>query len=74
MRNSGQRTNTIEELISAIKANRDIAAISQIISGIEDINQADKQGRTPLWIAAKNGHTATAKLLIDRGANVNQAE
>ena len=39
MRNSDQTTR-IGQLIAAIKANRDIAAILQIISGIEDINQA----------------------------------
>ena len=49
MRNSGQRTNTIEELISAINENRDIEEIRQIILGIEDINQADKNGATPLY-------------------------
>ena len=39
MRNSGQRTNTIEELVSAIEENRDIEEMKQIILGIEDINR-----------------------------------
>ena len=28
--------------------------------------------KTPLHIACKNGHTGTAQMLIDRGADVNQ--
>ena len=30
------------------------------------------QRGTPLHVACKNGHTETAQLLIDRGADVNQ--
>jgi hypothetical protein len=30
-------------------------------------------GATPLWIACQNGHQAMAGLLLDRGADVNQA-
>ena len=37
MRASGQRTYTIEELISAIREDRDIAEIRLIISGVEDM-------------------------------------
>ena len=45
MRDSRQRTYTIEELISAIREDREIAEIRQIISGVEDINQPDNDGR-----------------------------
>jgi ankyrin repeat protein len=31
-------------------------------------------GATPLWIACEEGHQAVAGLLLDRGADVNQAE
>ena len=31
-------------------------------------------GATPLYVAAQNGHTEIAQLLIDKGANVNQAD
>ncbi len=31
-------------------------------------------GATPLWIACQEGHQAVVGLLLDRGADVNQAE
>ena len=31
-------------------------------------------GKSPLLAACKGGHTETAKLLIDRGADVNQLD
>ena len=74
------KDHTIEELISAIEEHRDIEEIRQIISGIEDmlaagaeVNSTDQDGATPLWLAAQNGHTETAQLLISAGADVNQA-
>ncbi|OAR03155.1 hypothetical protein LLEC1_07140 [Akanthomyces lecanii] len=33
----------------------------------------DSHGRTPLWYAAKNGHTPFVKLLVAAGADVNAA-
>ncbi len=30
-------------------------------------------GATPLWIACQNSHQVVAGLLLDRGADVNQA-
>ncbi len=74
MRNLGQIIHTIEELISAIKENRNIAEIKQIISGIEDINQADKDGRTALYGAAFNGHVEIVAQLLAAGADVNKAD
>jgi ankyrin repeat protein len=39
-----------------------------------DVNQADKEGYTPLFIAAANGHLAVVRCLIkELGADVNQA-
>ena len=31
-------------------------------------------GRSPLSVACEGGHTDTAQLLIDKGANVNQCD
>ena len=38
-----------------------------------DVNQADEEGRTPLYIACQNGHVDAARLLLDKGADVNWA-
>lgn len=38
-----------------------------------DINARDKQGRTALFWAARNGHAANVRALLQRGANVNIA-
>jgi hypothetical protein len=53
MRDLEQTTHTIEELISAIRQNRNIAGIQEIIAGVADVNQADNDGRTALYEAAR---------------------
>jgi len=72
MRDSEQRTYTIEELISAIRQNRNIAGIRQIILGIKDINQADNDGRTALYQAAFLDIIEMVRELIAHGADVHQ--
>ena len=39
-----------------------------------DVNQANNNGQTPMWIAAGNGHSDTVKVLASLHADVNQAE
>ena len=73
MRASGQRTYTIEELISAIREDRDIAEIRQIISGVEDINQSDNYGNTALYFAISHNNLEMVRDLISYGADVNNA-
>jgi ankyrin repeat protein len=73
MRNSVQTIYTIKELILAIQENRDIAEIRQIISGIEDINQANIYGSTALHDLAFVGHLEIVAQLLAYVADVNQA-
>ncbi|EGD82689.1 hypothetical protein PTSG_03350 [Salpingoeca rosetta] len=38
------------------------------------VNNTDKEGFTPLWIAGFYGHEAVARFLVEKGADVNQAD
>ena len=68
---TGQRTYTTEDLISAIRRKRDIAEIRQIISGVEDINQPDNDGKTALFVAVFIDSIEMVRELIACGVNVN---
>ena len=39
-----------------------------------DVNRAAKDGRTPVYMAADNGHTAAIEALGKLGADVNRAD
>jgi ankyrin repeat protein len=39
-----------------------------------NINQTDNYARTPLYIAAKNGHPKGMRLLLEHKANINQTD
>lgn len=44
--------------------------VSSLIEWGEDVNKDFADGMTPLFVAAKNGHTEIVRLLIDKGANL----
>jgi hypothetical protein len=74
MRDSGQTRYTIEQLIDAIQEKKDISEIKEIISGVADVNHVDHFGVTPLFMAAREGHSGVvAKLLVVEGINVSKA-
>jgi len=52
---------------------KDIEAVRRAIraQGVAGVNQADPRGTTPLHVAANEGLTEIAKLLIEAGADVN---
>ncbi len=54
-------------------AGNDLTNIAQLLTAI-DINARDAQGRTPLMIAAKNGHADAVRVLLERGADVHVAD
>ena len=39
-----------------------------------DVNQADEEGRTQLFVACQGGHVDAARLLLDNGAEVDRAK
>jgi cytochrome c len=48
----------------------DVAAVAAALDSGADVDQSDGSG-TPLYLAVRAGHFAVAKLLIERGADVN---
>lgn len=53
---------------------RETIAEELIKSGKVDINAKDNDGRTPTYLSVLHGSEKVAKLLIERGADVNVAE
>ena len=47
-----------------------LAAIYDNDKSRADVNKRDQDGMTPLMLAAMNGHDATAKILLEKGADV----
>ena len=39
-----------------------------------DVNKADEDGQTPLLIACQKGHVDAVRLVLEKGAEVDQAE
>ncbi|ETV90511.1 TKL protein kinase [Aphanomyces invadans] len=52
----------------------DIGQVSSLLSSGADVNAPSDDGRTPLFMASKNGHVDVVKFLIKYNANVNQAD
>ncbi|MDX8452712.1 ankyrin repeat domain-containing protein [Mesorhizobium sp. VK9D] len=50
----------------------DVAAITAALDAGAGVDESDGKG-TPLYLAVRSGHFAAAKLLIERGADVNAA-
>jgi ankyrin repeat protein len=50
---------------------QDIAGLTHILTTANEVDRLDREGRTPLFYAAKEGAFAIADLLIRSGANVN---
>jgi ankyrin repeat protein len=48
--------------------------VQLILQQAKDKNPAAKDGRTPLHIAARNGHTETVKLILQQANDKNPAD
>lgn len=59
-----------EVSISEAVEKGDLAKVKQLIADGADISASSSTG-TPLHLAALNGHTAVARFLIEKGANVD---
>lgn len=53
------------------KSSDDITAIHYLVSCGVDVNQADFQGRTPLYYAVINGNASLTDFLLREGADAN---
>ncbi|WPD24117.1 MAG: ankyrin repeat domain-containing protein [Candidatus Electrothrix scaldis] len=60
-----------EPLLHAAILKEQTEAIRSLLKNKEDLNQADKKGRTPLLLAIQTGNADIVRLLLDNGADVN---
>ncbi|HMP03062.1 MAG TPA: PQQ-binding-like beta-propeller repeat protein [Gemmatales bacterium] len=65
--------NDHEKLFAALRAG-DVAAVRQLLDDGVDVNSKNEFGLTALAYAASAGQVDLVKLLIERKANVNQAD
>ena len=59
-------------MFSALAGGR-VEDVGHLLDGGAEINETDRDGRTPLYVASREGHAALAALLLDRGADVDKA-
>src|SRR3989304_7725119 len=64
-----------EETIFSVCENGNVEALfSLLLENGDNVNQTNKNGRTPLHIASQEGHVEIVSLLLKNRANVNQAD
>jgi len=49
----------------------DVDAVNQCIADGQDVNMKDANGRSPLVVAAMEGHKTIVEILLAKGADVN---
>jgi ankyrin repeat protein len=71
--NAGVQVHHRESNIFRAIQEDDLEAVEYFIKNGADVNQADDDGMTPLFIASANGYIEVVKYLIRNGANLNMA-
>ena len=59
-----------DQLLAATRKG-DLAAVKQLLDNGADVNTKTRYDSTPLFFACDRGHLEIARLLIERGANLN---
>jgi len=68
-----QTININQDLLAAARRGS-LEEVGRLLDQGAAINSKNRIGDTPLIMAAKNGKTALALLLLQRGADANQAD
>ena len=55
-------------------ASGNVATLMALAKLGADVNDADEEGRTPMFLAAQNDHVKAVKMLAELGADVNRAD
>jgi ankyrin repeat protein len=66
----GKRRSSLGPIHQAVMIG-DLAGVREGIRNGDDINELDRDGRSPLFISVKDGRLDISSDLIDAGANVN---
>ncbi len=59
------------QLIEAVKKNKKLKQIEELIEAGADVNCQNSEGWTPLILAAMGGYREICELLLSRGADIN---
>ena len=58
----------------ACHKNHPVVLLRLLLHHGADVNRVDSLGATPLWCACEDGHASAARLLLARGAVLDQAQ
>jgi len=64
----------VDRLLLCASKFGDLGIAQHLLDVGVDVSAVDRYERTPLHLAAENGHKALARLLVDRGANLSAAD
>src|SRR6185503_5154497 len=62
----------VDESLLAASSKGDLGEVQTLLKREANVNAANEEGTTPLFIAAEKGHRDIVALLLDKGADVKQ--